>query len=134
MVREYSSFSELVKSIDESINALKQQLADFLRRLEDARARAEREKKIKELLKKLGSGEESTRSKIVDLKEVKLFINPDAEQESKLLEEVIDRINKHLQALQTIRKSLEPFIDLDIETKITVIYREEIPTSIIIRL
>ena len=134
IVREYGSFAELIKSIDESLNVLKQQLAEYLRRLEDIRARSEQEKKLKELLKRLTGEETAAVGKVVDMKEVKLFINPDAEQEAKLLEEIIDRINKSIQTLQSIRKALEPLSNVEVETKITTIFREGVPIAIIIKL
>jgi len=134
VVREYNNFQELVKSIDESLNTLRQQLAQYLRRLEDVRVKSEQEKKLKDLIKRLTGEEAHTMSKVVDLKEIKLFVNPDAETEVKLLEEVIDRINKSIQALQSIRKTLEPLMNVDVETKIIVIYREGIPVNVIMRL
>ncbi len=134
VVREYTSFAELLKSIDESLNVLKQQLAEYLRRLEDIRARSEQEKKLKELLKRLTGEESPTTGKVIDMREVKLFINPDAEQEAKLLEEIIDRINKNIQSLQSIRKTLEPLSNVEVETKIVTIYREGVPVAIIIKL
>ncbi len=134
LVKEYESFSALLKSIDEQLNNLRQQLANYLRRLEDVRAKAEQEKKFKEFLKTL-TGEETppTQGKIVDLKDVKLYINPSAEAESALLEDLIDRINRSIQALQTARKYLEPLAGFDIEAKIVVLYKEGVPSSIIIR-
>ncbi len=134
LVKEYTSFSELIKAIDEQLNTLRQQLAEYLRRLEDIRAKAEQEKKLKEFIKTL-TGEEapSTAGKIIDLKSVKLYINPSAENESALLEDLIDRINKSIQALQTAKKYLEPLANIDIEAKITVIYKEGIPIAILIK-
>ncbi len=134
VVREYTSFPELIKSIDETLTTLKQQLAEYLRKLEDIRAKSEQEKKLRELLKKL-TGEETTGTgKVVDMKDIKLFINPDAEQEARLLEEIIDRINKSIQVLQSIRKALEPLSSIEVETKITVMYREGVPVAIMIKL
>jgi len=133
VVREYSSFAELLKSIEESLNTLKQQLAEYLRRLEDARTRSEQEKKLKEMLKRLTGEEPAGKGKIVDMREVKLYINPDAEQESKLLEEVVERINRSIQTLQSVYKTLEPLSSVEVETKITTIYRDGVPVAIIIK-
>lgn len=134
LVKEYDSFSALLKAIDEQLNNLRQQLANYLRRLEDVRAKAEQERKFKEFLKTL-TGEETppTQGKIVDLKDIKLYINPSAESESALLEDLIDRINRSIQALQTARKYLEPLAGFDIEAKIVVLYKEGVPSAIIIR-
>ncbi len=134
VVKEFTSFADLIKSIDEELNTLKQQLADYLRRLEDIRAKSEQERKLKELLKNLTGEEQPSKGRVVDLKEVKLFINPDAEQEASVLEEIIDRINKTIQSLQSIRKSLEPLSGVEVEAKIVVVYKEGIPSSIILKL
>jgi len=133
VVREYSSFAELLKSIEESLSTLKQQLAEYLRKLEDARTRSEQEKKLKEMLKRLTGEEPASKGRIVDMREVKLYINPDAEQESKLLEEVVERINRSIQTLQSVYKTLEPLSSVEVETKITTIYRDGVPVAIIIK-
>jgi len=134
IVREYSSFGDIIKSIDDTLTTLRQQLAEYLRRLEDIRTKSEQEKKLKELLKRLTGEEPSTVGKIIDMREIKLFVNPDAEQEAKLLEEIIDRLNKNIQSLQSIRKILEPLSNIEVETKITVIYREGLPVAIIMKI
>lgn len=134
VAREYSSFLDLIKAIDELLAALKQQLAEYLRKLEDLRARSEHEKKLKELLKRLAGEETVSAGKVIDLREIKLFVNPDAEQEAKLLEEVIDRINKNIQLLQSARKVLEPLSNVEVEAKILVIYREGVPSAIILKI
>ncbi len=134
VVKEFSSFGDLLKSIDNELAALRQQLGEYLRRLEDIRARSEQERKLKELLKNLTGEEPSGKGKIVDLKECKLIINPDAEQEASVMEELIDRINKAIQNLQSIRKALEPLSGVEVEAKIIVIYKEGVPTTIMLKL
>ncbi|MCD6301113.1 MAG: hypothetical protein J7L82_03480, partial [Staphylothermus sp.] len=127
VVKEYTSFAELVKSIDEELNTLKQQLAEYLRKLEDVRAKSEQERKLREVLKNLIGEKQVGKGRVVELKDVKLLINPDAEQEASVMEEIISRINRTIQSLQNIRKTLEPFSGIDVETKILVVYREDIP-------
>lgn len=133
VVREFKSIGELVKFIDEEVNSYRALLAEFLRRLEDVRVRSEQEKKLKDLLKTLGVGE-TKKSTVIDLKDSKLIIDPSAEEESKVIEEAVERLNKNIQVLQAIRKSLEPLANLDIEAKITVVLRDGVPASILIRL
>lgn len=133
IVREFNNFNELVKSIDESIISTRQQLAEFLRRLEDVKVKSEQDRKLKELLKRLTGEEIAAAGKVVDLKDVKLFINPDSIQEAKILEEIVDKLNRSLQVLQSVRKVLEPLIGLEVEAKITVLYAEGVPTSILIK-
>lgn len=133
VVREFTNFSELIKSIDDSINASRALLAEFLRRLEDVKAKSEQDKRLRELIKKLTGEEIASAGKTIDLKDVKLIINPDSIQEAKILEEVVDKLNRSLQTLQSIRKVLEPLVGLDVEAKITVVYTEGIPSSIIVK-
>ncbi|MEM0355287.1 MAG: hypothetical protein QXT88_00380 [Desulfurococcaceae archaeon] len=133
IVKEFNNFNELIKSIDESITATRQQLAEFLRRLEDIKVKSEQDRKLKELLKRLTGEEIAAAGKVVDLKDVKLFINPDSMQEAKILEEIVDKLNRSLQVLQSVRKLLEPLMGLEIEAKITVLYSEGVPTSILIK-
>jgi chromosome segregation ATPase len=134
VVREFSSFGELLKSIDQELATLKQQLADYLRRLEDIRTKSEQEKKLKELLKALTGEESAPKGKVADLKVVKLYINPDAEQEATVMGEIIDKINKAVQNLQNIRKALEPLSGVEVEAKIIVVYKEGIPSIIMLKL
>lgn len=134
VVKEFSSFADLLKSIDEELNTLKQQLADYLRRLEDIRAKSEQERRLRELLKNLTGEEQTSKGKVVDLKDVKLYVNPDAEQEATVMEEIIDRINKTIQSLQSIRKALEPLSNVEVEAKMVVVYKEGVPSSIILKL
>jgi vacuolar-type H+-ATPase subunit I/STV1 len=133
VVREFKSVGELVKFIDEEVNSYRALLAEFLRRLEDVRVRSEQEKKLRDLLKTLGVGE-TRKSTVIDLKDSKLIIDPSAEEESKVIEEAVERLNKNIQVLQSIRKTLEPLANLDIEAKITVILRDGIPASVLIKL
>uniref|UniRef100_A0A7J3Y0J6 Uncharacterized protein n=1 Tax=Thermogladius calderae TaxID=1200300 RepID=A0A7J3Y0J6_9CREN len=133
IVREFKSVGELVKFIDEEVNSYRALLAEFLRRLEDVRVRSEQEKKLRDLLKTLGVGE-TRKSTVIDLKDSKLIIDPSAEEESKVIEEAVERLNKNIQVLQSIRKTLEPLANLDIEAKITVILRDGIPASVLIKL
>ncbi len=134
IVKEFSSFTELLKAIDEELTTLKQQLAEYLRKLEDVRTKSEQEKKLKELLKTLTGEEAAPKGKVADLKVVKLYINPDAEQEAAVLGEIIDRVNKAVQNLQNIRKALEPLSGVEVEAKIVVVYKEGIPSIIMLKL
>ncbi|WP_440059184.1 hypothetical protein ACSU1N_05195 [Thermogladius sp. 4427co] len=133
VVREFKSVGELIKFVDEQINTHRTLLADFLRRLEDVRVRAEQERKLKDLLKSLGVAE-IRKSTVIDLKESKIIIDPSSEEESKVIEEVVERLNRSIQTLQSIRKSLDPLANLDIEAKITVVLKDGVPSSILLKL
>ncbi|MEM0505826.1 MAG: hypothetical protein QXW58_00990, partial [Thermosphaera sp.] len=109
IIKEYSSFAEVIKFIDESIASLRQQLAENLKKLEDARARAEQAKKLRELLKSLAGEEISGAGKVIDLKDAKILVNPDPVTELQVIEEAIERINRTILSLQNLKKALEPW-------------------------
>lgn len=132
IVREFPNIKELVRNVDEQVSALRQQLMELVKRLEDVRIRAEHERKLREIFKALGT-ELPSSSRSIDLGAVRLVVNPGAEDESKALEEAIDRANKALQALQAARKALEPLAGADVEFKILVIYRDGVPAMILVK-
>ncbi|ADG91290.1 hypothetical protein [Thermosphaera aggregans] len=134
IIKEYASFAEIIKSIDETIASLRQQLAENLKKLEDARARAEHAKKLKELLKTLAGEDISGPGKVIDLKDAKILINPDPISELQVIEEAIERINRTILTLQNLKKALEPWSGVEVPNKITVVIKEGIPSSFILRL
>ncbi|MEM0378587.1 MAG: hypothetical protein QXP68_03855 [Thermosphaera sp.] len=134
IIKEYSSFAEVIKFIDESIASLRQQLAENLKKLEDARARAEQAKKLRELLKSLAGEEISGAGKVIDLKDAKILVNPDPVTELQVIEEAIERINRTILSLQNLKKALEPWSSVEVPNKITVVVKEGIPSSFILRL
>ncbi|MEM4655286.1 MAG: hypothetical protein QXL34_07360, partial [Thermosphaera sp.] len=105
-----------------------------LKKLEDARARAEQAKKLRELLKSLAGEEISGAGKVIDLKDAKILVNPDPVTELQVIEEAIERINRTILSLQNLKKALEPWSSVEVPNKITVVVKEGIPSSFILRL
>jgi len=133
-IREVSSFRDIVKIIDDAIAALKQQLAENLKKLEDARVRAEQVKKLKETFKNLLGDEVIVSSKEIDLKDAKIIVNPDPITELKVIEEAIEKINTTILTLQNLRRSLEPWTSVEVPSKITVVIKDGIPSAIMLKL
>jgi len=134
MIREFNNIAEFVKSIDEDLNDYRKKLAELLRRLEELRVKAEHERKIKTAFTKLGLAVEAPEPKnVVDLKNVKIVMNPTADQELSNLESVIESLNNKITMLTAIKKDLEVLGSLDVEVKLTVIYLEGLPKTLIIR-
>ncbi len=134
VIVEYSSFNDAVKAIDEKISNLKQQLALLLKRFEDVRARAEQERKLKELLKALAGVEvPPSQSRVLDMKDFKIVVNPDAVYESSVLEEALTRINRAITILQAVRKTIEPLASIDVGAKITLIYQDDVPQVVLVK-
>ncbi len=134
VVREYSSVSEFIKSIDDELNDLRKILGELLRRLEELRVKAEQEKKLKELLAKLGGGTPPTQSNVIELKNVRLMLNPSPEQEVSALEQAIESINNKVVQLQAIRKDLEVLSGSSLEIKVQAIYFDGLPKIVILRM
>nr|WP_157861248.1 hypothetical protein [Desulfurococcus amylolyticus] len=134
MIKEVSSFKDILKMIDDTIASLKQQLAENLKKLEDARVRAEQVKKLRETFKNLLGEEVLVSGKEIDLKDAKILINPDPLTELKAIEEAIEKINTTILALQNLRKSLEPWTTVEVPSRITVVVKEGIPVTILLKL
>ncbi len=134
MIKEFNNIAEFVKSIDEDLNDYRKKLAELLRRLEELRVKVEHERKIKAAFTKLGLATEASEPKnVVDLKNVKIVMNPTADQELNNLESVVESLNNKITMLTAIKKDLEVLGSLDVEVKLTVIYLEGLPKTLIIK-
>jgi flagellar biosynthesis chaperone FliJ len=134
MIKEFNNIAEFVKSIDEDLNDYRKKLAELLRRLEELRVKVEHERKIKTAFTKLGLAAEAPEPKnVVDLKNIKIVMNPTADQELSNLESVVESLNNKITMLTAIKKDLEVLGSLDVELKLTVIYLEGLPKTLIIK-
>ncbi|MCY0868917.1 MAG: hypothetical protein OWQ48_06835 [Desulfurococcus sp.] len=133
-IRDVSSFRDVIKIIDDTISFLKQQLAENLKKLEDARVKAEQARKLREMLKGLIGEEVASSGREVDLKDAKILVNPDPITELRVIEEAIEKINSTILTLQNLRKNLEPWASIEAPGRITVVIKEGVPSTIILRL
>jgi len=134
MIKEFNNIAEFVKSIDEDLNDYRKKLAELLRRLEELRVKVEHERKIKAAFTKLGLAAEAPELKnVVDLKNIKIVMNPTADQELNNLESVVESLNNKITMLTAIKKDLEVLGSLDVEVKLTVVYLEGLPKTLIIK-
>jgi len=132
--REFKTLEELLRFVDSQIEELRRKLGDLLRLVEEARIKAEQERKLKSVLAKvLGTSVEATMP-VIELKNIKLLINPTAENEITLLEQLAEAINSKIMQLQAVRKDLEIFSDVDLVAPLRVVIIDGIPRGIIIRL
>ncbi len=135
VVREFNSIGEFIKSVDDELSEMRRKLGELLRRLEELRVKVEQERKIKSILSKLGAATSaSTQSNVVELKTIKLIMNPTAEQEVSALEQVVEMLNNKITQLQAIKKDLDVLGGMDIEVKLTAIYIDGLPKNILIRI
>ncbi|MEM0014756.1 MAG: hypothetical protein QXX81_06485 [Zestosphaera sp.] len=134
VVREFNSIAEFVKSIDDDLNDYRKKLAELLRRLEELRVKVEQERKIKTVLTKLGVSAEAVESRnVVEFKNIRLIMNPTSDQELNNLESVVESINNKITLLASIKKDLEILGGLDVEIKLTAIYIDGLPKTLIIK-
>lgn len=133
VVREFNSIAEFVKSIDDDLNDYRKKLAELLRRLEELRVKVEQERKIKSVLTKLGVSAEAEPRNVVEFKNIKLVMNPTSDQELNNLESVVESINNKITLLASIKKDLEVLGGLDVEVKLTAIYIDGLPKTLIIK-
>ncbi len=131
-IREFASVDELIKFIDAQIDALRKQLGELLRAIEETRIKAEQERKLKSLLAKLTGGA-VPESPVIELKAVKLYINPSAESEISLLEQAAEAINNKMMALQAVRRDLETLGTAEISTSLRVIVIDGVPRAVVIK-
>jgi len=134
VVKEYSNVAELLKSIDDVISDLRKTLGEYLRRIEELRVKVEQETKLKAVLGKLGLSTAPPPNEL-SLRNVRVVVNPTAEQELGSLEAALESLNAKLTQLTSIRKDLDVLSSLgDTSVKITVIYVDGVPKSVFIRI
>lgn len=131
-VKEFSSVAEFIKDLDDDISELRRRMGEFLKRLEELRIRAEQERRIRELLAKLGMKSEAA-ANVVSLRGLTVIFNPTAEQEQTALEVAVENLNNKLAALQAMRKELEVFGGAELIAKIRVVYVDGIPRAVLFK-
>ncbi len=131
-IKVFNNLSELLKSLEEDISEVKKYLGELLRAIEDLRVKAENEKTLSEFLMKLGVNNVRKQS-IVNLKSLRIVINPSAADELASLESFAEYVSRKLTTLQNIKKELELLSGVNIEARIEVIYVDGIPKEIYIK-
>ena len=134
LIKEFNSISEFIKDLDATLAEYRRRLGELLRRLEDLRVKAEHERRLKELLSKLGGSAGSTTSNVIKLKAINLVMNPSPQQEIATLEEAVENLNNKITLLQTMRKDLESIANTEIEVKVSAIYIDGLPKTLFIRI
>jgi hypothetical protein len=107
-IKEYSSAEEIAENLDSKISETKSTLGDYLRRLDDIRALAEKSKKIREVVMKL-AGKKAVTESLGELSIGNLSIVLDANpfHELTAIEEVVRSNQEKLLVLQKTREALE---------------------------
>ncbi len=131
---KYSSVSDFFKDLDTKIVELRSQLGELLRRLENAKAKAEVLIKLESLLAEAAGGAKLGGTEI-SLGTAKAIINPTPKQEFDLLVDVVRSIQNRIVALERIRKDVEPLSRLgDLDLTLEVVYENGLPTKILVKM
>jgi len=107
-LKEYDSASDIARTIDEEISRTKSMLGEYLRRLDEIRALAERSKKIRDVVFKL-AGKKANQENLGEISVGGLNVVLDANpfHELTAIEEVVRSQQDRLLVLQKSREALK---------------------------
>jgi hypothetical protein len=107
-LKEYESASDIARTIDEEISRTKSMLGEYLRRLDEIRALAERSKKIRDVVFKL-AGKKANQENLGEISVGGLSVVLDANpfHELTAIEEVVRSQQDRLLVLQKTREALK---------------------------
>jgi hypothetical protein len=136
-IKEYSSAEEIAENLDSKISETKSTLGEYLRRLDDIRALAEKSKKIREVVMKL-AGKKAVTESLGELTIGNLNIVLDANpfHELTAIEEVVRSHQQKLLVLQKTHEALEWMDQLgDTEgLKYIVVEKDGVPERVLFKL
>jgi hypothetical protein len=136
-IKEYASAEEIAETLDKEISDTKSTLGEYLRRLDDIRALAEKSKKIREVVLKL-AGKKATTESLGEISVGSLNIILDANpfHELTAIEEVVRSHQERLLVLQKAREALKWLDQLgDTEgLKYLVVEHEGVPERILFKI
>ena len=136
-IKEYSSAEDIAETLDKEITETKSTLGEYLRRLDDIRALAEKSKKIHEVVMKL-AGKKASSENLGEISVGSLNIVLDANpfHELTAIEEVVRSHQERLLVLQKARDALKWLDQLgDTEgLKYLVIESDGVPERILFRI
>ncbi|MCZ2809474.1 MAG: hypothetical protein O2V44_08985 [Candidatus Bathyarchaeota archaeon] len=136
-LREYESAAEIAKSLDNEISRTKSMLGEYLRRLDEIRALAERSKKIRDVVFKLAGkkgGQQNLGEMTVGNLNVILDANPFHELTA--IEEAVRSQQERLLVLQKTREALN-WVDQIEDTeglRYLVLESDGIPEKILLKI
>jgi hypothetical protein len=136
-IKEYGSAEEIAETLDKEIGNTKSTLGEYLRRLDDIRALAEKSKKIREVVMKL-AGKKALSESLGELSVGSLNIILDANpfHELTAIEEVVRSQQERLLVLQKAREALKWLDQLgDTEgLKYLVVENDGVPERILFKI
>ena len=136
-LKEYDSAQDIARTIDDEISSTKSMLGEYLRRLDEIRALAERSKKIREVVFKL-AGKKANNENLGEISVGGLSVVLDANpfHELTAIEEVVRSQQDRLLVLQKSREALK-WVDQIGDTeglKYLVLERDGVPDRILFKI
>ncbi len=132
-IKRFNSIGELLEFVDQKLEEYKKNLSNLLPEIEEIKAKAEQNRKVKALLTKFGVAQQEQQS-LIEIHDIKIAINPLAEVEHKLKEELIENLNDKVTRLQTVKSDLEELVEEEIDAPVEVVIVDDIPKAILIKL
>jgi len=107
-IKEYTSAEEIADILEKKIGNTKSTLGDYLRRLDDIRALAEKSKKIREVVMKLAGKKAATQSLgEITIGQLNIVLDANPFHELTAIEEVVRSQQERLLILQKAREALK---------------------------
>jgi hypothetical protein len=136
-LKEYDSATDISRTIDEEIVRTKSMLGEYLRRLDEIRALAERSKKIREVVYKL-AGKKTTQNTLgeITVGDLNVVLDANPFHELTCIEEVVRSQQDRLLILQKAREALK-WIDQIGDTegvKYMVLENNGVPEKILLKI
>lgn len=137
VINNYNSAEEIVETLDKKISETKNFLGEYLGKLDEIRLFAEKSKRIREVVMKVAGKKNghSENSSEIDVQGLKIVLDANAFDESKVIEEVIRSLQEHLQVLQKAREGLKPLEQLGDTEGLTfrIVENQGVPERILLK-
>jgi len=136
-IKEYPSAEEIAETLEKEISETKSTLGEYLRRLDDIRALAEKSKKIREVVMKLAGKKAATESLgEITIGNLNIVLDANPFHELTAIEEVVRSHQERLLVLQKAREALKWLDQLgDTEgLKYLVVENDGVPERILFKL
>jgi len=136
-IKEYASAEEIAETLEKEISETKSTLGEYLRRLDDIRALAEKSKKIREVVMKLAGKKAATESLgEITIGSLNIVLDANPFHELTAIEAVVRSHQERLLVLQKAREAMKWLDQLgDTEgLKYLVVESDGVPERILFKL
>ena len=135
-VKTYNSVKEIAETLDKEIADTRSNLGEYLRGLDEIRTRAEKSKKIREVVLKIASKKNgSSESSEIEVGSLKIVLDANAFHQLSIIESAVKSHQERLLVLQKAREALKPLDQLsDTEgVDFMVLENQGIPERILLK-